>query len=104
MVRQHEVLGLMVRHGFLGAEESGAAQQQVLHYTRPRYDIKAPHFSLYVRDLVESRYGLHLLYYGGLKVYTTLDLRQQEIAERVLQRHVATIAQQNASNAPLVAI
>ena len=45
---------------------------------------KAPHFVEYVRQKLEKLYGPDRIYTDGLKVYTSLDLNQQEIAEKYL--------------------
>jgi penicillin-binding protein 1A len=42
---------------------------------------KAPYFTEYIRQTLVEKYGDKLVYRGGLKVYTTLDLRQQKAAE-----------------------
>lgn len=49
-----------------------------------RFDMKAPYFTTYVRDQLLDRYGAELVYKGGLKVYTTLDLKFQEYAEQAM--------------------
>ncbi|MBK6607672.1 MAG: transglycosylase domain-containing protein [Leptospiraceae bacterium] len=42
---------------------------------------RAPYFTEHVRKQLLADLGEDLVYTGGLKVYTTLDLRKQEIAE-----------------------
>ncbi len=49
-----------------------------------RFD-KAPYFTESVRRALIRRYGEETVYRGGLQVYTTLDLRQQEIARQALK-------------------
>ena len=49
---------------------------------------KAPHFVEYVRRLLLERYGSQMLYTGGLRVYTTLDLEMQRMAEEAIQEWV----------------
>lgn len=51
----------------------------------------APHFTDYVRTLLEQNpaVGEDLLYSGGLRVYTTLDLDQQLIAQDEMDRALA---------------
>jgi len=41
-----------------------------------------------VRQYLESKYGSNAIYYGGLKVYTTMDLELQKIAERVMNDYL----------------
>ena len=49
---------------------------------------KAPHFVEYVRRFLLERYGSEMLYTGGLRVYTTLDLEMQRKAEEAIQEWV----------------
>ncbi len=46
---------------------------------------KAPHFVEYVRQKLEKLYGSERIYTDGLKVYTSLDLSQQSLAEKYLK-------------------
>lgn len=44
----------------------------------------APYFVEWVRQKVENKYGYETLWRGGLRIYTTLDLRLQKAAEESL--------------------
>ena len=102
--RQLEVLELMVRHGNLTEEQARAAADEELHVYRPRIELRAPHFSMYVRSQLEQRFSVDQLYYSGLRVYTTLDLDMQAAAERAIAAHQADLKAQGAESAALVAI
>ncbi len=45
---------------------------------------KAPYFTDYVRQILISRFGEDIVYNEGLSVYTTLNLKRQEIARKVI--------------------
>lgn len=47
--------------------------------------IKAPHFSMTVRDYLIDKYGEDVINKGGLKVITTLDYDLQQVAERAVK-------------------
>lgn len=47
---------------------------------------KAPYFTEHVRRYLVNKYGKDLLYSGGLRVYTTLDLKMQAAAKKALSR------------------
>ena len=49
-----------------------------------RNENKAPYFTDYVRQVLMARFGKNTVYNEGLSVYTTLDLKKQEIAEKYL--------------------
>ena len=50
---------------------------------------RAPYFTEHVRKQLLTDLGEDLVYTGGLKVYTTLDLRKQEIAEDEVKKALA---------------
>jgi len=93
--RQELVLDQMYFQGYITAEEAWAAKQQDLTLVSKEYDITAPHFVMYVRRLLLERYGLDLVYRGGLRVITTLDLELQNEAERVAREYIATVAEKH---------
>ncbi len=103
--RQAQVLDLMVRHGYIDEATAEAAKAEPLQYTTPDAGrIVAPHFVMYVRDLLAQKYGQRALFQAGLRVYTTLDPDTQRIAEEVVAKHIPTLARQDARNAGLVAL
>jgi penicillin-binding protein 1C len=105
--RQHLVLDSMVRVGYITPEEAVEAKFEPLEVRtslRERFDIQAPHFSLYVRERLVQDLGQQA--YQGLKVYTTLDLDLQNKTEEIARQHVASLQEEerNVSNAAAVAI
>lgn len=98
------VLDRMVKHGYITEKEAEAAAAEPVKLKPIRYDIKAPHFVFYVRQLIEQKYGTDLLYRGGLRVDTTLDLRMQEAAEQVAREQIKKLIPHKANNIALVAI
>ena len=46
---------------------------------------RAPYFCDYITELVRKKYGDQQAFRGGLRIYTTIDLRLQDIAESTLQ-------------------
>ena len=99
------VLDAMLREGYITAEQAIAAKAEPIHLSQKRFTIEAPHFVMYVRQLLEQRYGTQTLYNGGLSVYTTLDLDMQHLAEQRVKAQVDKLrAQYNANNAALVAM
>ncbi|MBC8178473.1 MAG: PBP1A family penicillin-binding protein [Desulfobacteraceae bacterium] len=47
---------------------------------------RAPYFTEHVRRFLLKKYGKELLYRGGLKVYTSLDLKMQGLARKALNK------------------
>jgi len=94
--RQHIVLDAMVHQGYITPEEAVAAKYEPwnLAVLVERFDILAPHFSIYVRKQLEDmpRFGPEAVYRGGLRVYTTLDLDLQEQAQCVARAQVRRLS------------
>jgi membrane peptidoglycan carboxypeptidase len=65
--------------------------------------LEAPHFVLYIRNLLERRYGAEALTRGGWQITTSLDLEMQWMAEQVVREQVALrAAEHSVSNASVV--
>lgn len=54
--------------------------------------IKAPHFVMYIKQLLEEKYGASILETGGLKVTTTLDWDLQQKAEKAVKEEVDKVS------------
>lgn len=109
--RQAVVLALMVKHGYIGAEQAKAAHEEPLAYAATSFPIRAPHFVMYVWDILRSEYGEEALYRQGLRVYTTLDVDLQERARDIARYHLQELATSsvdhpahNVTDAALVAL
>ncbi|BCA54873.1 Penicillin-binding protein 1A [Nitrospira sp. KM1] len=79
--RQEHVLARMEDAGFLSAAEREKAVVEPLNFRRPGSEQIAPYFVEYVRQLLIAKYGEAMVYKGGLKVMTTLNLEMQRAAE-----------------------
>lgn len=90
--RWRYVLGRMQELGYIKPEERAAAEKSPLAFIPAPTDtstiLKAPYFAEHVRRELEQKYGADMLYKGGLKVETTVDLKLQEAAEGALQRGI----------------
>ncbi|MDE3042378.1 MAG: PBP1A family penicillin-binding protein [Nitrospirota bacterium] len=79
--RQEHVLARMEEAGFLTGAEREQAVAETLNFRRPGGVQAAPYFVEYVRQLLIAKYGEAMVYKGGLKVFTTLNLEMQKAAE-----------------------
>jgi penicillin-binding protein 1A len=79
--RQEHVLARMEEAGFLTTAEREQAAAEPLNFRRPGGVQAAPYFVEYVRQLLIAKYGEAMVYKGGLKVFTTLNLEMQKAAE-----------------------
>ncbi|TSC61158.1 MAG: 1A family penicillin-binding protein, partial [Parcubacteria group bacterium Gr01-1014_107] len=104
--RKNLILKEMLKNNFISQEEFEKASREEIVF-RPREDqsIKAPHFVMFVKELLEKKYGKEVLENGGLKVITTLDYEMQKKAEELAKEFAEDIQEKfNAENLALVAI
>ncbi len=90
--RQAVVLDLMVNQGYITADEARQAAGEKLYFASAPFDIRAPHFVMYVRGLLEEELGLERLEQGGLRIYTTLDLDLNEAARDIVRYRLERLA------------
>ena len=102
--RRAQVLRLMVKAGYIAQAEADMANLTPLPTSMKPFDIQAPHFVMYVRQQLETRYGPEVLYKAGLQVHTTLDYSLQEIAENTVRQQVLAMGDRNVTNGALVAL
>jgi len=101
--RQHYVLDLMVEHDYINQRQADEAKQEELAFEEGTFPIRAPHFVFYVRDVLikmceKGRLELpedtdcsQLVYRGGLRVTTSLDLPLQQRAEGIIEEQISAI-------------
>ena len=100
--RQAYVLDQMVRNDFITEQEADAARQAELRYQPQKQPFLAPHWAMYVRSLIEEKYGTRALYQGGFKIYTSLDYDLQTKMEEVAKANAPNLAQRDGNNTAIV--
>jgi penicillin-binding protein 1A len=85
LARKDYILKRMVTEGYLTEEEAEKAKNQNLNFAEKKIEIKAPYFTLWVRQQLEEKYGKDFLRESGLKIYTTLDWTLQGVAEEAVK-------------------
>jgi 1A family penicillin-binding protein len=102
--RKNLVLDQMYDQGYITKDQRDSAKAEKVVFGKIKDAILAPHFVLYVENLLAQKYGEKTLEEGGLKVVTTLDWNLQQIAEQAVKDGVARNEKYNkAQNASLVA-
>ncbi|MEZ4682586.1 MAG: transglycosylase domain-containing protein [Caldilineaceae bacterium] len=105
--RQRIVLNLMVKRGLLSESRADWVYRQPVKLRR---DISpapmvAPHFVQYVIESIDSRLGKGYTHRSGFNLFTTLDLRMQELAEKTIREQIAQLKEKHdLGNAALVAM
>ena len=103
VVRQHQVLEAMVKNGYITNKQAQEAQNQKIVLVPQTTNIKAPHFVMYVKDLLVEKYGTKMVEQGGLQVITSLDLGIQEMAQVFVSQEVDKLAGMRVSNGAALA-
>ncbi len=103
--RKNLVLQRMKDQGYITDQEYNEALTTQVAFLDNKTKIVAPYFVSWVQSYLTETYGEKFLREGGLKVYTSLDLKLQNLAEQVVKEG----AQKNKSlysayNASLVAV
>jgi 1A family penicillin-binding protein len=90
--RQRVVLSLMLKHGALDSAQAEAAAREELAFAATPFPIRAPHFVMYVWELLRQQFGEEAIYRQGLRVYTTLDVDLQERARDIARYHLQDLS------------
>ncbi|MGB6371731.1 MAG: penicillin-binding protein 1A [Atribacterota bacterium] len=85
--RRNIILNRMFKLGYISKEDMEKTKQSPLEldYSNKRDKLTAPYFSTFILSQILEEYGANVVYKGGLKIYTTLDLEMQYFAEKALQ-------------------
>ncbi len=112
--RQLTVIRLMEKNGWydknklkqhITKEQAEQARNEELKFNCKFSNIKAPHFVMYVKKILEDKYGTEIVEKGGLKVTTSLDLELQEKAQKIVTESIEKDgAKYSVGNGALVAL
>ncbi len=97
--RRRVVLAKMVEMGYITPQQAVEADdEQIQSRLAPLQErgvavLRAHYFTnLVIRELCDDpRYGDDAVYKGGLRVYTTIDMRLQEVAEKQLAEQIESL-------------
>ncbi len=107
ILRRNLVLDLMADQKYISKDEAAAAKKidtmaKVPARKNLYANVIAPHFVLYVQELLEAKYGAKAINEGGYKIITSLDLVKQKAAEDAIAKNMANVRSKGGSNAALV--
>ncbi len=92
LLRRSKVLRNMLFTHAISQVEFDNAMRSPLGVTQTRYNNdRAAYFVEMVRLHLDEKYGSNAVYEGGLKVYTTVDMDLQALAERSLERQLESL-------------
>lgn len=104
LARKNYVLDRMANSGYLTKENAESLKKEEIAFIETSAQIKAPYFTLWVKQQVENKYGEEFLKQNGLKIYTSLNWDDQQSAEKAAKEGVAKNKSYGAYNAGAVAI
>ncbi len=91
-VRRNEVLASMLQDGYISQAAYDAAHNETLH---PRETFTenndAPYFVDYVKKELEDRYSSAVLTQEGLRIFTTLDVHAEKLAEKAVEDNLTDL-------------
>ncbi len=100
--RQKDVLRRMQELGYISKQQQLDTAKEELHFQSPQVPIRAPHFVMYLKDLLVKKYGLPLVERGGLQVITSLDLPTQDMVQHIVTNEVSKDGYLNLTNGAAV--
>lgn len=103
-VRRLAVLGRMFEDKKVTLEELETAQSDKPVIAAQTTFIKAPHFVMWVRELLAQKYGEDVVASGGLTVITSLDLPTEEMVEIEIIKQLALLQYQNVGNGAAIVV
>lgn len=106
VLRTEQVLRRMREDGYItrGQEDEAKKQLEEIKFIGRGASLKAPHFVMYVQELLEDRYGQNIVEQGGLKVRTTLDWELQQKAQQVVTEEIEKVEPLHITNGAAVTI
>ena len=103
--RKDYILDLMAEYGYIEKEKAMVAKNLKITFKEQTDNITAPHFVMYIKEILSEKYGEKMIEQGGLKIYTTLDLYKQKIAEEVIEEWAPKNEEKyDATNASLISL
>ncbi|MBP3231374.1 MAG: PBP1A family penicillin-binding protein [Anaerovibrio sp.] len=85
--RKAVVLNQMAKYGFISFSTAQKTAKEEIHLVQsaPKEVGDAHYFIDYVKQTIIEKYGDDGLYKGGLKIYTTIDMDMQRVAEESMK-------------------
>lgn len=104
--RTRSVLRRMREEGYItkDQEQASLTEMETIKFADQKIDIQAPHFTLYIKDLIEEKYGKELVTSGGLRIYTSLDLDLQNKVQEIVKTEVDKLAKAKVGNGAAIVL
>lgn len=97
-IRQQQVLESMVQTQVITEDDKLKALSTPLVFNPQGISILAPHFVMYIKDMLVKQYGEATVARGGLTVITSLDIEKQNILQREINVELDKLSKLNVQN------
>jgi 1A family penicillin-binding protein len=98
MLRAKHVIEEMVSIGYLNSIQAEEKLSEKIQVKTNNRQIKAPHFVFYIKKLLEEKYGYKNIEKQGLTIKTSLDIKVQDEAQKVVMEEIAKVKKLNINN------
>jgi len=104
--RTRHVLARMTEDGYISQSLADETMKEVENYefNDQKSTMQAPHFVLWVKELLAEKYGEDVVEGGGLKITTTLDLDLQNKAQEIVAEEIEKNESKKITNGAAVII
>lgn len=107
--RWRTVLDRMVQEGYITDAERNDVLRQGITFHQPDVPFRAPHFTVFVQSELEQLmrsldYSPETITSGGLKVYTTLDLSINDMAQTAIRNQIDRLQANNVTNGAVLVL
>ena len=96
--RQEAIINKMYEQNYISKKQRDASIKEPLKFQNFSNNIFAPHFVLYVKDLLIKKYGEKMVEEGGLQVTTSLDSKIQEASQNIVLENVDKLTGYHVTN------
>lgn len=106
IARTLHVLRRMREDGYITPQQELDLKKQIeqVKFVSGDINLNAPHFVSYVKELLVEKFGQKTVDAGGLRVTTTLDLKLQEQAQKIVKEEIDKVKNLKVSNGAAVVI
>jgi len=104
LIRKDYILDRMTSERFIDKETAITTKAQEISFIEKPVQIKAPYFTLWVKQQLEEKYREDYLRRMGLRVYTSLNWELQQETEKITKQGIETNKAYNAHNAGVIVI
>lgn len=103
--RQEYVLQRMILAGFIDLDMAkSAANEDLIFANKKDFLKKYPYFVDWIKKEIDKKYGDGFSEKGGIKVYTALDPKIQEIAEKAVEKNLNNFKYRKVENSSVVVL